>query len=265
MFADDTTVFYSDKCNPNTENILNNELTKVSNWLIANKLSLNVDKSTFLHFYKGKKKLQPIKVLINNLPVEEKAFTKYLGTLIDNKLNWKKHIHYVTIKLSKAIGILSKIRYYTPKHVLINLYYSFIQSHLNYGLLNWSSTATTNLECIRLKLRKAIRIITFRNKYEHSKPLFKDLKILPLDSLIKHKQAVFMWKRLNGFLQSPVANMFTQKINSNKFYLPSPDTNYKMHYISYSCPKNWNIEVPSDITHLKNFTKTYKTYLLNIL
>ena len=51
LFADDTTVYYS--ANPtdkSTEKILNNELEKVSCWLAANKLSLNVKKSNFLHF-----------------------------------------------------------------------------------------------------------------------------------------------------------------------------------------------------------------------
>ena len=53
LFADDTTVFYSDKTNPETENLLNTELNKVSDWLAANKLSLNVDKSNFMHFHFG--------------------------------------------------------------------------------------------------------------------------------------------------------------------------------------------------------------------
>ena len=36
LFADDTTVFYSDQTNDDTENILNRELSKVSDWLAAN-------------------------------------------------------------------------------------------------------------------------------------------------------------------------------------------------------------------------------------
>ena len=55
LFADDTTVFYSgDPTNDNTEDILNTELENVSCWLAANKLSLNVKKSNFLHFHHGK-------------------------------------------------------------------------------------------------------------------------------------------------------------------------------------------------------------------
>ena len=42
LFADDTTVYYSDKTNSGTEDLLNRELSKVSVWLAANKLRLNV-------------------------------------------------------------------------------------------------------------------------------------------------------------------------------------------------------------------------------
>ena len=86
LFADDTTVYYSDKLNSQTEKLLNCELEKVSNWLSANKLSLNVKKSNFLHFHHGKYKKQILNIRIDNIPVEEKAFTKYLGAFIDNKL-----------------------------------------------------------------------------------------------------------------------------------------------------------------------------------
>ena len=68
--------------------------------------------------------------MINNITIAEKTVTKYLGTLIDNKLNWKYHIEYVRTKLSRAIGIISKIRYFTTKNVLLNLYYSFVQHQL---------------------------------------------------------------------------------------------------------------------------------------
>ena len=73
LFAVDTTVFYSvDPSDPNTENILNTELEKVSCWLAANKLSLNVKKSIFLHFHYGKTQKESIEIKINGTLVEEK-------------------------------------------------------------------------------------------------------------------------------------------------------------------------------------------------
>ena len=134
LFADDTTVFYSDKNDVATENLLNCELSKVSNWLSANKLSLNVKKSNFLHFHYGNCKKNTLDLKLDGIAVEEKKVAKYLGVYIDNKLNWKNHIEHVRTKLSKGNGMISKIRYYVNERCLLNLFYAFIQSHINYNL-----------------------------------------------------------------------------------------------------------------------------------
>ena len=67
--------------------LFNKELEKVSCWLAANKLSLNVKKSNFLHFHKGNSCKIPLNLILNGTPVEEKETAKYLGTFIDNKLS----------------------------------------------------------------------------------------------------------------------------------------------------------------------------------
>ena len=192
LFADDTTVLYTDKQNSETERILNCELKKVSDWLAANKLSLNVGKSNFLYFTKRSQNSnnvnKPVNVTMNGIPVEEKKCTKYLGTLIDNKLSWNQHIQYILPKLSKGIGILSKLRHFAPIQVIKSLYYAFIQSHLNYSLLNWSSATPSSLQRIALICKKAVRYMSFKNKYSHTPPLFKQLDILPFNSLILHKR-----------------------------------------------------------------------------
>ena len=50
LFADDTSLFYSHKNKKDATDILNTELSKISQWLAANKLSLNVGKSKLLIF-----------------------------------------------------------------------------------------------------------------------------------------------------------------------------------------------------------------------
>ena len=82
-------------------------------------------------------------------------------------------------------------------------------SYTNYSLLNWSSTHKSNLKCIELKIKKAIRVLSFKNKYEHTVPLFKDHQILPFECQIKHKQAIFMWKLHNGYIPPPISELFT--------------------------------------------------------
>ena len=240
-------------------------LTKVSDWLSANKLSLNVKKSNFLHFHQGHRAKPTLNLELNGIKVEEKTVTKYLGVLIDNKLNWKAHIAHVKTKLSKGNGMISKIRYYVNDHCLLNLYYAFIQSHLNYNLLNWTSTYPSNIKSINLKVKASIRLISFKNKYEHTKPLFLNKAILPFNELINYQKGNFLWKISNGYIQSPLSEIFLiNNYNRYRFNLPNPLNTLDKNKLVYSSIKYWN-SLPIHIrkvTTLNNFKLKQKKHLM---
>ena len=268
LFADDTTVFFSDSPNSkNTENIINTELEKVSGWLAANKLSLNVKKSNFLHFHHGKTAKPTLNIQLNGSQVEEKPHTKYLGTFIDNKLTWKTQIHHTKTKVSRGIGMISRIRYYLNDQCLRNLYYSFIQSHINYNLVNWSCTNHSLLDPIEKQVKKAIRTISFsKTKYDHTIPLFTKLKILPFHELITHKKATFLWKITQNLISSPLNKLFLNNPRNNlKFILPPTKNNKDKLILNYSCIEAWNT-VPQNIkisNSLKTFSSKLKEHMLN--
>ena len=135
LFADDTAIFFSHKNRKELERILNEELTHVSSWLIANKLSLNVGKSNLLLFRTRNDKTDfNLDIKINGLTIEEKQYAKYLGILIDNKLSFSKQTEHVKSRLVKGNAILSIVRHFLPKQVLINTYNAYIQPHIDYGL-----------------------------------------------------------------------------------------------------------------------------------
>ena len=136
LFADDTSIFFADKKLEFIDRHVNTQLAKVSEWLLANKLSLNVSKSNSLSI-SPKKVIKPINLSINNEKLKQENYTKYLGIIIDEKLNWKQHIKQVNIKISKGIGVLYKLRHSVLKNTLRMLYNSFIESHALYGILNW--------------------------------------------------------------------------------------------------------------------------------
>ena len=61
----------------------------VNEWLCANKLSLNLEKTNFILFHPPQKKLNYcVKLHINELYVAHEKCLKYLGILIDYKLSW---------------------------------------------------------------------------------------------------------------------------------------------------------------------------------
>ena len=52
---------------------------------------------------------------------------------IDKYLSWDFHIHEFSKKLSRANGILSKVRYNASSETCLQVYYAIFFSHLIYG------------------------------------------------------------------------------------------------------------------------------------
>ena len=152
QFADDTTLGY--RCNDlhELQNILEEEVYKVTKWLAANKLILNVAK-THSMLFSFKRNISELKIKINDTEIERKSVTKFLGVQIDDKLNWKAHITHICSKISKAIAILRKVRSIFPLNILKMIYMSLIYSHINYCILIWGSAEKTILEPL-FKLQK---------------------------------------------------------------------------------------------------------------
>ena len=131
-------------------------------------------------------------IKINEIPVEEKEYTKYLGTFIDNKLSWKVQIQHIKTQLARGIGLITKIRHYA-KDACLELFHSFVLSHINYNIVNWTCTNHSFLEPIEGKIKKAIRVISFsKTKYDHTSPLFKNHNILPFYDHIQLRRASLM-------------------------------------------------------------------------
>ena len=267
LFADDTSTLFSHKSLQVIEQTYNAELFKVSQWLISNKLSLNVSKSVMIIFNtKQKKTTHKINIKINNEQIQEKEYTKYLGILIDKHLNWSQHIHHVNLKLSRGIGILAKLRHFVSKKTLKSLYYSFIQPHVDYGLINWASATTTNLNPIRKKIKKAIRIMAFKNYKETTEPLFHDFKILNFDNYKDLNTAKFMWKLSKNKLPISISKLFNKQNsrNSLNLHLPTINTNHKKRFVSYSGIKLWN-SLPTELKEISLFSAFKKKVTNNLL
>jgi hypothetical protein len=266
LFADDTSLYYSCKNTTNLERVINTELSKISEWLAANRLSLNVGKSKLL-FYTNKNRdiLKNIVIKINNEQLKEVDHAKYLGVIMDNKLNWNVHISNIKMRLSKGISMLAKIRHYIPESALRSLYFTFVNSHIDYNLINWGTASPTSLETLSSKTRKAIRIISFKDKDEPALPLFKQHSILPLDKSLKFKQAFFMWKLSNELLPSSLTNGF--RTVRNQISIKHNRLDSLSNHITFAGPRIWQ-NLPNNIkdkAFSNSFRKSLRTHLLNNL
>jgi hypothetical protein len=209
IFADDTNVFIADKSFSNLINIANRELESVSLWFKVNKLSLNLDKTNFILF-RSHRKSSPgeIKVCIDNKALPMVNSTKFLGVYIDQHLTWKEHISQVSKKISKSIGIISRVRYLLPKNILLNLYYSMVYPYLSYCNLPWASNYSSRLKCLETLQKRAIRIVCGLPFGSSTRSAFNRLCILSLEQINKYQISIFMYRSKNGTLPSAFDEYF---------------------------------------------------------
>ena len=209
---------------------VNNELIKITNWLNNNKLSLNYTKTSCFLISPQVNNLEfVVRINGNHIKISD---VKYLGITLQPKLRWYNHINILCKKLSRASGIIAKLRHYVDNKILLGTYYSLVQSHLLYGMLTWGSENTTTLKPLQTNQNKIVRLMCKVHKTSHvtNNSFYTRLSILKIIDLYKVELAKFFHSyqrnRLPQIFQDyfqPVKSLhkhFTRNLHTDKFYLP---------------------------------------------
>ena len=125
--------------------IIQSELFKLCNWLQMNKLTLNLPKTHFMVVHRAKRKLNNISISLNCVPIEQVNHTKFLGVVIDNKLDWSNHISYINAKIAKGVCIICRAKKYFSSSALINLYNTFILPYMIYCVEVWGNALSIHI------------------------------------------------------------------------------------------------------------------------
>ena len=110
---------------------------------------------------------------------------KYLGVLLDEHLKWSPQIWHVQMKLNPVIEILSKLRYQANIHMLKTVYCSLIWTYYLYACQLWGQNNKETSNQFRTLQNRALKKITFKNRYEIADPLYKNLKIPKFQDLLR--------------------------------------------------------------------------------
>ena len=80
---------------------LNLTLTKIYEWLLASKLSLNIERTHVMIFRpKRSKVFLNVNVVIREQTIGIVISTKFLGIIIDSSLSWAAHTQYIRKKIA---------------------------------------------------------------------------------------------------------------------------------------------------------------------
>jgi hypothetical protein len=272
LYADDSNFFVQGSNLANMVSILNDEMIKVVNWINANQLSLNINKTLYMIFKTKKRKVAIAgDVKINNVSIQRVYDTKFLGVILDCHLLWDKHITYIRSKISKSIGIISKVKKVLGLNTLVTLYYAFVYPYLNYAVELWGSSSQQNLQTIFKVQKKIIRIICKVPYCTHSAPLFSDLKILNIFRIYEYHVSILMFKVTKGLCPQLIKEMFENDIDhmyhtrqESKYRLPLYRLSVCQKGFRYKGTSIWNVvtDVISTRFSIEIFKKHVKYHLL---
>ena len=85
--------------------------------------------------------------------------TRFLGVIIDDKLNWDHHIEYLEKKMLSTIVLVKRIRKMVPESHYKSIYHSLFESHLSYGISCWGGAYSSKLDTLFRLQKRCIRIL----------------------------------------------------------------------------------------------------------
>ena len=255
LFADDTSIsckFPRDSLN-NVHLDINTHLSSVTNWLAANRLQLNVNKTKYMVFsYSNNFNLQPINICGG--VVDCVRSLRYLGLVLDNNLNFSKHIESLSLGISRNVGVLSRVSHFLPPKVLKCVYFSIVHPHFVYCIEAWYGTSKYLTNRLFSLQKRAVRLLVGADYFDHTDPIFRQLKLLKLDDLYIFSLACYVYKSINipnydALLQEYINQHTNQHIhftrNAPLITLPLYTRSKSQFSLFYSGCKVWNEVDPS--------------------
>ena len=203
LYADDANIILTA---PTIEEVFEQLETLVKNlvdWVNFNGLALNLQKTKYMIFSRSRNIELPTPLIISKLPIERKREARFLGVIIDESLNWTSHINTVLSKMARYVGIMYKLKNTLPLKARLQIYHSFVQSHLNFCSIVWGFSAKSNIDALFAKQKKGLRAVIpgfIRYNYRdgetpgHTKHKFSEYKILTIHNIIALNTYVFMQK-----------------------------------------------------------------------
>jgi len=160
---------------------------------------------------------------------------KFLGVIIDEKLEWSPHIEELKANLRRLVGIFYKISPNTPYNIMKLLYFALVHSKLIYGIEIYANTYLTNLHDLIILNNRILRITQKTNRYTHVQDLYLAYKILPINKLFDYRLLLHAHAVINKSENMPSFFHDTFVMN-NQIHEHNTRSQQNVHRTSFQTP-----------------------------
>ena len=174
IFADDTSLFYKVFDKHGSRATLNKDLELINIWAFQWKMQFNPDRNKQaqeLYFSKKAGDQKSLDLTFNKSNGVSSPSVKYLGMLLDSRLNFNEHVQSKTNKCYKIIGLIKNFSMHLSREALLRMYKSFVRPNLDYGDIIFdkpnNESFKSRIKSIQYKARIAITGATQGTSREH--------------------------------------------------------------------------------------------------
>ena len=209
LYADDTGLSASGKKPYDVDKLINLDLDKIYSWLLANKLSINVEKTKYMIFATEYKLGQcpDLTVKVNGSKFKQVDRKDHLGLTLDEKLKWDKQVHAMCKKITSAVQALKSARF-LPADVLKKLYNSLVESWLRYCCTVWGNCGKILKNQLQRMQHRTARMVCKTALETDNEVAPENLGRLNVHQLTEYNTALLIWKRKNGLASTYISDMF---------------------------------------------------------
>ena len=201
LFADDTVLYCSAKSSMDLQQMLNEDLASVVEWLNDHKLTLNVTKSKFMIIGSSQrvKALGTFSLQISDEFLDKVDCYKYLGVIKNETLTWSDHVDYISTKVNQRLGILRRIKHLLPIQTRELYVKSMILPLLDYSDIVWGDKHNKTLMAkVQLLQNKAAKLILNKAKHSSATEAINELDWLVLSERQRQHRLSFVFKCMHG-------------------------------------------------------------------
>jgi len=263
-FADDTTIFLNHRDVDSLVQLANIELANVHVWLRANRLSLNIAKTSYMFI--ADRKVDEVEICIAGTEIQRVEKAKFLGVTLDERMSFRYHVKDVCSQLSRSVGMLRRVASDVPPSIRLSIYNALIFSKVSYGVAAWGrGSYVSNIDVILKRARRCISYPKVSSRETEN--------LLNFDSIYRYFTAVKLYKivRLDQHLYfarffeglTPTHNHNTRFSTSLSFNIPLLSKTKSQKMFLYQSIIIWN-SLPSNLkncTSLSSFKINLKKYL----
>lgn len=229
----------------------------MNEWFNDNHLKLNI-KKTKIMMIKTKSDIEMnhfIGVNFNNELIKREESIKYLGLIIDEKMNWDKHIESIKNKLISLCAAIFRIRKYLPKKILWKIYNAHFLSHINYMNQIWSNTKEQNINDLQRIQNKIIKLIERKPRLTSSESLYRNrmnIRDINKYNFIVLIQKIKLKKMKFNFKMNIVQNVQRNYLRNLMNYRPNFFRKEKCKNSIMSYGLNLYNKIPLEIKNITN-------------